>query len=901
MSLSSLDPFFRPKRVALIGATARPNSVGSVLVRNLLAFGRDRVSLVNPFFTEIDGVPVHPSLASLPAPADLAVVAVPPEAIAEVMEDIGKAGIRHAVVITTGLGRGPGSRLDAMTAVARRHGIRVLGPNSAGLQIPPIGLNASFAQRAAVPGDLAFISQSGTLTHAALDWAARHGAGFSGIAVLGDAVDVDFDEMLDHFALDHRTRAILIYLESIRDARAFLSAARAAARSKPVVVIKAGRHAAGARAARSHTGALAGVDAVYDCAFRRAGVLRVADLDEMFAAAETLSLVPRIQGKRIAVVTNGGGAGVLAADRVVDLGGDIATLGDDTLAKLDEVLPAGWSRGNPVDLIGNAAADRYGAATRAVLADPGVDAVVVINCPTPLAPSRLAAEAVVAAVADYRRGRYDGKPLIAAWLGEDDGWNATFAKARIPALESPHGAVEGLMQLVRHAEAQAALTATPADVLAGFSPDRERAATVIGEALRDGRLWLKASEVVDLLSAYEIPIVPALSALDAAEARLIAAGLFAEHRSLVVKIASPDIVHKSDVGGVELELSSPEAVGEATRAVIARARAARPDARIDGVTLSPMIVAPKAVELIAGVTDDAVFGPVMVFGRGGTAVEVINDRALALPPLDANLARDLIARTRVSRQLQGYRDRRPVDEGRLAGLLQRLAQLVAEHPAVSDIDLNPLIAEADRLVVVDARVTLHADPPGPGAAAQHPRLAIRPYPTDWEELIVLPGGRRVFVRPVRPEDEGRYLDFFSKMTAEDMRLRFFQRVHDLGHAFVARLTQIDYARAMAFVALDPETGDMLGGVRLHGDPGGGEGEYAVSVRSDLKGIGLGRALMVQIIRYARRETYARIHGEVLTENRQMLRLCERLGFVLSPDPDSPEIIKVSLDLTTAAR
>jgi acetyltransferase len=309
-----------------------------------------------------------------------------------------------------------------------------------------------------------------------------------------------------------------------------------------------------------------------------------------------------------------------------------------------------------------------------------------------------------------------------------------------------------------------------------------------------------------------------------------------------------------------------------------------------------MIVAPKAVELIAGVTDDLVFGPVMVFGRGGTAVEVINDRALALPPLDANLARDLIARTRVARQLRGYRDRKPVDIDRLAGILQRLAQLVAEHPAIADIDLNPLIAEADRLMVVDARVTLVSGSPASGAAMNHPRLSIRPYPTEWEESIALPDGRSVFVRPARPEDEGRYLDFFSKMTAEDMRLRFFQRVHDLGHAFVARLTQIDYARAMAFVALDPRSGEMLGGVRLHGDPGGGDGEYAVSVRSDLKGIGLGRALMIQIIRYARREGYARIHGEVLAENRQMLQLCEKLGFSLTPDPDGPDIIKVSLDL-----
>ncbi len=898
MSLDSLDPFFRPRRVVLIGASSRPNSVGSVLARNLLAYGRANIAFVNPFVTDIDGVEVYPTVSALPAPADLAVVAVPPDALIEVMEGIGEAGIRHAVVITTGLGHGEGSLVEAMRDVAKRYGIRVLGPNSAGLQIPSINLNASFAQRAATNGDLAFISQSGTLSYAALDWAAKRGVGFSGIAVLGDAVDVDFAEMLDHFALDHRTRAILLYVESLRDARAFMSAARAAARSKPVVVLKAGRHDAGARAARSHTGALAGVDAVYDCAFRRAGLLRVADLDEMFAAAETLSLVPRIQGKRIAVVTNSGGAGVLAADLVADHGGELTTLSPATILELDGLLPPGWSRGNPVDIMGNAPADRYGAATRAVLGDPGVDAVLVINCPTPLAPSKLAAEAVVEAAAAYRLGRYNGKPLIAAWLGEDDGWSETFQKARIPAHESPHAAVEGLMLLVRHAEAQEALTATPADVLAGFAPDRARATATIDTALADGRAWLKASEVVDLLSAYDIPIAPALAAADAAEARLLATGLLGEYRSLVVKIASPDIIHKSDVGGVELELTSPEAVGDATDEVIARARAALPDARIDGVTLHPMIVAPKAVELIAGVTDDPVFGPVIVFGRGGTGVEVINDRALALPPLDANLARDLIAHTRVSRQLAGYRDRRPVDVDALALVLQRLAQLVAENPAIRDIDLNPLIAEADRLIVVDARISLHPDAWTPGTASRHPRLAIRPYPTDWEAHVTLPDGREVFLRPTRPEDEGRYIDFFSKMTPEDLRLRFFQRVHDLGHSFVARLTQIDYARAMAFVAIDPETGDMLGGVRLHGDPGGDEGEYAVSVRSDLKGIGLGWALMSQIIRYAASEGYRRIHGEVLRENRQMLQMCERLGFRLAPDPESPEIIKVSLVIAT---
>jgi acetyltransferase len=903
MPTEAIDAFFHPRSIALVGASTRPGAVGAIVARNLAAGARDRLHLVNPKGGEIDGLPLHPSVAALPVRPDLGVVTVPPDAVVQVLDDLGRAGARAALVITAGLGQGPGSIGRRAVEVARRHGMRMIGPNCIGVLSPAAGVNASFAQRPARKGDLALISQSGALLTTVIDWAERNEIGFSGLASIGDALDVGFAELIDHFALDHTTRAILLYVEAISDARAFMSAARAAARMKPVVVVKAGRHVASARAAASHTGALAGVDAVYDAAFRRAGVLRIDDLGQLFAAAETLSLVPRIGGRRIAVLTNGGGAGVLAVDRLGDLGGTLADLSPDTRARLEAALPPGWSHGNPVDIVGDAPPERYRASLLALLEDKANDAVLVMNCPTALGSPKAAAEATVAALGEYRKVHYRAKPVIACWLGIDDGSEAILSQARIPVLNTPNRAVEGLMQLVRHAEAQEALTATPPDLLAGFTPDRARARAALDHALGDGRSWLTATEVSEVLAAYDIPAVPALPARTPDEAATVAAGLFAAHAAVVAKIASPDIVHKSDVGGVELELTSPAAVREATARILERARAARPQARIDGVTLHPMIVAPKAVELIAGVADDAVFGPVLVFGRGGTAVEVIDDKALALPPLDVNLALDLIGRTRVSRQLAGYRDRPPVDRERLALTLVKLSLLVSDEPRIREIDLNPIIADAHRIVTVDARIQVDANTalvaPAPGDHAGHPRLAIRPYPSGWDRKVRLRDGHEIVVRPLRPEDERLYPPFFARMTDEDMRLRFFARVRELGHAFIARLTQIDYARAMAFIAIDPATDEMLGAVRLHGDATRATGEYAIAVRSDLKGKGLGWELMRLIIQFAHREGYGEISGEVLRENTTMLEMCLALGFEAKPEKGSPEIMAVRLDVGRA--
>jgi acetyltransferase len=727
-----------------------------------------------------------------------------------------------------------------------------------------------------------------------IEWSAAHGIGFSAAVSLGDRIDVDFGDLLDFFALDRATRAILLYIESINDARKFMSAARAAARIKPVVVVKSGRHAQGAKAAQTHTGALAGADSVYDAAFRRAGLLRVLDLDELFAAAETLARVQPFPGKRLAILTNGGGIGVLAVDRLADLGGTLAGISPQAMSKLDAVLPPIWSRANPIDIAGDADAARYTSALEALLDDPENDAILVMNVPTALASAEAAAKAVTTVAQAHRGSLIRPKPIFSVWVGSSEATTPIFEAARIPNYATESDAVRGFMHLVHYREALEALMATPPSLPRDFRPDVAAARAVVEEAVREGHTWLDPIEVARLLAAYSIPVTPALLARDAEEAAAVAAPLLAEGSTVVAKILSPDIVHKSEVGGVRLNLTSERAVREAVADILARAKDARPDARIKGVTIHPMVLRPKARELIAGIADDPTFGPVIVFGRGGTAVEVIGDKALALPPLDLKLACELIARTRVSRILKAYRDVPAADETAIALVLVKLAQLAADLPQVRELDLNPMLADQNGVIAVDARVAVAAVDAARRGPWQHPRFAIRPYPQEWERHTTLHGGTKVLVRPVRPEDEPLYGPFFAAVTPQDLRLRFFAPVKEFGHAFLARFTQIDYARAMAFLAVEESSGDMLGVVRLHADANYDCGEYAILVRSDLKGRGLGWLLMQMIIEYARAEGLRTIEGQVLNENTAMLAMCKELGFDIASDPDDPDICVVKL-------
>lgn len=896
MGIHNLERLFRPRSVALVGASARPGSLGAALLANLRAGGlQGPIRLVNPRHASIDGEPCVARIADLPEPPDLAVIAAPREHVPALAEEAAAFGVPAAIVITADPAHGDNSLRARMGELARRTGMRIVGPNCLGVLAPRAGLDASFAADKAQPGDLAVISQSGAVTVSLLAFAAERKVGFSGLVSVGDMADVDFDDLLDWFAIDPATRAILMYVEAIGDAQAFMSAARAAARVKPVIVIKSGRSRSAARAAATHTGALAGADDVYSAAFRRAGVLRVHDIEELFAAAETLGRVAPFAGDRLAILTNGGGLGVLAVDELASLGGRLATFAPETLAALDATMPATWSRANPADIVGDADPARFAAALGPILEDPNVDAAMVIHCPTALSQAADVAQAVVDVTLAHRRTSYRPRPVFAVWHGHDPQADAVFEAAGIP--HHATGAMRGFMHLVKWRENRDALMATPEGPPAQ-APDAQAARAIVADALARGERWLDVVDVARLLAAYRIPTPDARLARTPEEAARLAQPLIAEHGACVVKIFSRDITHKSDVSGVILDLAAPEAVATAAEQVLARARAARPDAVIEGVTIHPMVRRPNGRELIAGVAEDPTFGPVILFGRGGTAVEVINDKALGLPPLDMGLARAQIERTRVARLLRQYRDKPQADVDAVARVLVAIAQMSADIPEIMSLDLNPLVADETGVIALDARVAI-APCAAPGRGGANPRFAIAPYPRWQESRLTLRDGACLFLRPARPDDEDLYRRFFAHVTPEDMRRRFFTTVKDMNHVFIARLTQIDYARACAIVALDEADGEMAGGVRVIHDPGGDSGEYAVLVRSDFKGRGLGWALMRCAIDYAREVGLKTIRGHVLSENRAMLDMCAGLGFAVAEDREDPGLKIVTLDVATA--
>jgi len=882
MTVRNLDKLLAPKSVALIGASPEPATVGAIVAANLVGAGfAGPIWLVNPHHKSINGVPCYRSIADLPGVPDLGVIATPPATVPSLVAELGAKGTRGAVVITAGVS-GP-LRVEMLKA-SRPTCLRIQGPNCLGLMLPGIGLNASFSHRTPLKGDLAFLSQSGALITAITDWASSRGIGFSHVVSLGDMADVDFGDLLDYLAGDTQSRAILLYMEQLTQAPKFLSAARRAARAKPVIVLKAGRNATAAKAAMSHTGALAGSDAAYNAIFRRAGLLRVKELGELFDAAEILSQAPVLAGERLMILTNGGGAGVLAADTLADLGGRLAELSPAAKQALDHVLPPTWSKGNPVDIIGDAGPPRYRDALDVLSGDESCDALLVMNCPTALASSEAAAEVVVESIKRQKTTHRSPKPLLTNWLG--DGAAAAsrkrFADAAIPTFETPDGAVYGFMQLVHYKRAQDELMQTPPSLPGGLHFDRARAQSIIAAALREGRTVMSEVEAKALLASYGVPVVRTETVPpDPAAVEAVAADILKHDDACVLKILSDDISHKSDIGGVHLAIKSPQEAAEAARTMLSKVRAARPKARIRGFTVQPMVVRPNANELIVGMTDDATVGPLMMFGAGGTAVEVIADTAHALPPLDMKLADQLIAETRVSRLLAGYRDRPRADIGAVAQALVRVSYLVTNHPEVRELDINPLLADEHGCIALDARVRVADATTEP----RHP-MSVRPYPVEWEKEERLDDIGSVLLRPIRPDDEELYPRFFERMSPEDVRMRFFTARPDLSHKFLARMTQVDYAREMAFVALSAATNELLGIARLIAEPDYVRAEFAILVRSDLKGKGLGWRLMQHLIAYGRTEELQEIYGQVLATNATMLNMCSELGFEIeAPEED----------------
>ncbi len=897
MSTYRLKNLLSPRSLALVGASQRQGSVGRSVLRNIRhANFKGQFGLVNTHYGEVDGVAAVRSLDRLSFVPELVVITAPATAVPALIEEAGRLGSAGAVIIPAGLGHGEGSLAEAALSAARKYGMRLIGPNCLGIMMPGASLNASFAAHTPVVGNLALISQSGAIATGMVDWAAQRGVGFSGIVSIGDQLDVDIADLLDYFALDSQTRAILLYVEAIKDARKFMSAARAAARVKPVVVVKSGRMALGARAAATHTGALAGSDAVYEAAFRRAGILRVSDLRELFDCAETLGRVASPPGKRLAILTNGGGIGVLAIDRLSELGGIPAPMSPTLRAKLDAVLPPTWSESNPIDIVGDADPARYAAALEILLNDPDNDAVLVMNVQTAIASAYDIATKVTEMVRKYReQHRNAAKPVLAAWVGAEEKIGDLLSSAGIPNYLTEDDAVSGFMHLVRHREVLNLLTQVPPALPVDFVPDTEAARRIVTTAVDEGRRWLDPLEISRLLEAYGIAMVPTFAAVDAEQAVACASRLFAEGATVVLKIMSRDIVHKSDVGGVVLNLTTPDAVRSAAGEIIARARTLRPEARIAGVIVQAMMVRPKARELIIGLADDPTFGTVVVFGHGGTAVEIINDKALALPPLDLQLARGLVGRTRVSKLLRGYRDVPAVQQDAVEMVLVKIAQMAADIPEIRELDINPLLADENGASAVDARIAVGKVARKFGGSGPA-NFAVRPYPAQWQRHIEVKDGWKVYVRPIRPEDEPQLHVFLRRVTPQDLRLRFFAPMKEFTHEFIARLTQLDYARAMAFVAFDETSQEMLGVVRIHSDSIYENGEYAILLRSDLKGRGLGWALMQLMIEYAKSEGLKMISGDVLTENTIMLEMCRNLGFEIKTDPADAGICVVRLKL-----
>ncbi|HSW05935.1 bifunctional acetate--CoA ligase family protein/GNAT family N-acetyltransferase, partial [Aquabacterium sp.] len=897
MSTRHLEHLLNPASIVVFGASDRAGSVGATVWRNLRA-GQfaGLVFAVNPRLSRLDGEAVVASAAALPQAPALALICTPPATVPGIVADLAARGTHAAIVMSAGLS--PVQKQAALDA-ARPQLLRLLGPNCIGLLTPHLGLNASFAHTDALAGDVAFVSQSGALLTAVLDWAKSRRVGFSHLVSLGERADVDFGDLLDHLASDARTRAILLYIESIESPRKFMSAARAAARNKPVIVVKAGRAGLGLQAAASHTGALAGSDIVFDAAIRRAGMLRVDTLQDLFMATETLA---RFKGTRrahlpgsdsqsdredcLSLMTNGGGAGVMAADAAALAGVALHELPPALRERLDALLPPTWSHANPIDIIGDAPVTRYVDTLQALLAERETGSVLFLHAPTAIVRSDDIARACVPLV------RQAAGRVMACWLGDTAVAEARriFEDAGAADYPTPEEAVRAFALLQTYRRNQALLLEAPTASENG-PPDIAAARATIDRVLAEGREMLNELEAKAVLAAYGIPTVATVATAPTADAAVMAGPDIGY--PVVLKILSPDISHKSDVGGVQLNLQDPAALRSAAEAMLARVHECRPDARLTGFTVQAQVQRPQAQELILGASIDPTFGPVLLFGQGGTAVEVLADRAIGLPPLNRVLARELISRTRVARLLAGYRDHAPARLDAISDALIALSQMLADLPELAEVDINPLWADEHGVLALDARMRI-----SPRAPAGATHFAIAPYPAQLAQVIDW-HGEPLLLRPIRPEDEAQHRRFVERLTPEDLRLRFFNARRSLPRSELARLTQIDYDREMAFIAvrtLPDGTPQTLGSVRAVSDPDGIEAEFAIIVDSAEKGRGLGTLLLRKMIGYQGARGTRRLVCDVLTENRAMQALAQAAGMQRQAISEDPQVLRYLLPL-----
>jgi acetyltransferase len=877
MSIRNLDKIFKPRRIAVVGASNNPASVGYTVLKNLVGSGFQGVVYpVNPKHEAVQGIQAYPSVKDLPKTPDLAVICTPARTVPDIVRECGEAGILGLIIISAGFKEAgeEGKELERRLReeVARFEGMRVIGPNCLGIIVPGLNLNASFAGATPKPGHVAFISQSGALCTSVLDWALEEGVGFSHFVSIGNMLDVDFGDLIDYFGEDPNTQSIILYIESISDAREFMSAARAFARTKPIVAYKAGRFAESAKAAASHTGAMAGEDAVYDAAFQRAGVVRVLEIGDVFDSAELIARVRPPLGANLAIITNAGGPGVMATDALIARHGQLAALSQETVGKLNEVLPPFWSHGNPVDVLGDAPPERYAEATRIVLDDPGVDAALVILTPQAMTDATGTARVIAELAGEVR------KPILAAWMGGpavQEGIRI-LNQAGVATYLTPEQAVRAFMHLVHYGRNLEMLYQTPREVPVRFSVDREEVRKKFLEIFASGPSILTEETSKELLSAYGIPVTEPRPARSPDEAVELAEEL---GYPVVLKVWSPQITHKTDVGGVVLNLRSAKAVREAFTRIVSRAKEKRPDAEVLGVTVQPMVTAREGFEMILGAKKDPTFGTVIMAGMGGVAAEVFRDRALGLPPLNERLAFRMLESLRSWKLLSGYRGKPGANIDKLIEILMRFSYLVADFPEIKELDINPLLATPEEVIALDARVVVDKELLG-RKVRPYSHLVIRPYPEGYEREITLRDGTKVLLRPIRPEDEPLWHEMLASSSRESIRQRFRYIFKETTHQMAIPYCFIDYDREMAIVAILEEDGEpkMAGVGRMVSDPDRETAEYAVFVADPWQNRGLGGALTDYSLEIARSWGIKVVRAETTPDNYRMIAIFRDRGF-----------------------
>lgn len=870
-----LKKIFHPTSIAAIGASDKEGTVGNALIKNLLSGTyTGKVYAVNHKHKTIQGKKSYPSIGSIKESVDLAIIATPAKTVPALVKECGEAGVKGLVIISAGFkesGAEGQAMYDDILQLARHYHMRIIGPNCLGFIHPSIGLNASFTNGMALPGNIAFISQSGALCTAILDWSIAENVGFSHFVSIGSMLDVGFHDLIDYFGTDAHTSSILIYMESLQNPRRFMSAARAFARYKPIIVLKAGKSEEGAKASLSHTGSLAGNDAIYDAAFRRAGIIEVSTIQQLFNCAKALAIQPLPKSNRLGIVTNAGGPGILATDYLIDNGGQLAQLRDETKAQLDAQLPAHWSHGNPVDVLGDASADTFANAVQLCASDPGVDAVLAIFTTQAVTSPTAAAQALVE--------KQLTKPVLACWMGEEavSEGREVLEKGRIPNYRYPESAVVVFLKMYGYSRNLQLLHETPPDIPEKFNPDRDAASELIQQVLSDGRIQMTESEAKALLNCYEIPTPQGKIVRSEAEARAYAQEI---GFPVVMKVASPDIGHKSDFGGVVVGIKTSEEAAAAFTSIRINAKKHHPEAKILGVRLEQMVS--KTYELLVGAKKDPVFGPAILFGSGGVLVEWLKDTCIGLPPLNMALAKRVIEGTRVYRLLQGYRGRAAVDMEALQFLLVKFSYLLMDFPEIREIDINPFSVDEKGGLALDAHIVLD----NPWLYAKfHPygHLVISPYPTHLQRTFTMKNGQKALLRPIRPEDEPIEAAMLDNLSSQSLYYRFMGYVPKMTHETLFRFTQIDYDREMAIVAILEEEGvqKMAGVVRIISDPWNEAAEYAILVADPWQKQGLGGALTDFILDIARERKTGKVYADVLNSNEGMLALLRKHHFVIT--------------------